>query len=161
MAMEINRYAPIVLKHEIEILAPPEKVWAWIAQVEYWSEWHPDIGTAYWTDDEPMNRRGFKFGVKMFRFTAQLEVYDEPREIGWKARHMFSSHRQVFQLRGDYRRTELTSEASYEGRVAKIMSQRLREPLDQFGKTWLAALKTHIELEGLIGIRSPGTNRPR
>lgn len=159
--MEINRNAPIVLRHEIDIFAPPEKVWAWIAQVEFWSEWHPEIGTAYWTDDEPLDRRGFKFTVKMFRFKARLQVYDEPYEIGWTASHMFSSHRQIFRLRGDYRQTVLTSEASYEGRVAEMMSKRLREPLDQFSKTWLAAVKTHIETEGVSGIRSPGTRRPR
>lgn len=143
--MEINRHAPIVLRHEIDVFAPPEKVWMWIAQVEFWSEWHPDIGTAYWTDDEPQERRGFKFGVKMFRFTARLHVYDEPYEIGWQASHLFSSHRQVFRLRGDYRQTALTSEAWYEGRIAEMMSERLREPLDQFGQTWLAALKTRNE----------------
>ena len=118
--MEIKRHAPIVLRHEIDVFAPPEKVWMWIAQVEFWSEWHPDIGTAYLTDDEP-------------------------NEIGWQASHLFPSHRQVFRLRGDYRQTALTSEASYEGRIAEMMSERLREPLDQFGQTWLAALKTRNE----------------
>lgn len=159
--MEINRYAPIVLEHKIQIFAPPERVWERIAQVEFWSEWHPDIGTAHWTDDEPMDRRGFTFGVRMFRFKAQLQVYDEPHEIGWKARHLFSSHRQVFRLEGDYRQTTLVSEASYEGRVPAMISGRLREPLDEFGQTWLAAIKTHIESERDQGVRSPGTSRPR
>ncbi|MDA1257360.1 MAG: SRPBCC family protein [Chloroflexi bacterium] len=159
--MEINRDAPIVLNHEIEIFAPPKRVWERIAQVEYWSEWHPDIGKAYWTDDEPMDRRGFKFGVKMFRFTGQFRVYEEPHLIGWTARHLFSRHRQMFRLSGDYRRTVLTSEASYEGRVAALMPERLREPLDYFGQTWLAAVKTHIESERENGARSPGTRSAR
>ena len=53
--MEINRYAPIVLRHQIAVFAPPKQVWERIAQVEFWARWHPDIGRAEWTDDEPMN----------------------------------------------------------------------------------------------------------
>ena len=159
--MEINRYAPIVLRHEISVFAPPEQVWERLAQVEFWSGWHLDIGRAEWTDDEPMNRRGFSFGVKLFRFRAQLGIYDEPRVIGWEASHLFSRHRQVFRLDGDYRQTVLTSEASYEGRMPDMMPDRLRGPLDRFGQTWLAAIKTNIESARENGIRLPGTRRPR
>lgn len=158
--MEINRNAPIVLTHEIPVFAPPERVWERLAQVEFWSSWHPDIGTAEWIDDEPMDRRGFTFGVKLFRFNARLKIYDEPRVIGWEARHLFSRHRQVFRLEGDYRQTVLRSEASYEGRVANLMPDRLRDPLDRFGQTWLAAIKTTIESARENGVRLPGARRP-
>ncbi len=159
--MEINRDAPIVLKHEIVVFAPPKQVWERLAQVEYWPAWHPDIGKAEWVDDEPMVRRGFRFGVKMFRFNARLKIYDEPLVIGWEARHMFSSHRQVFRLEGDYRQTMLISEASYEGPMLKMMADRFRDPLDRFGQTWLAAIKTNIESARENGVRLPGARRPR
>ncbi len=160
MHMEINRDAPIVLSHEISIFAPPRQVWERLAQVEFWSRWHPDIGSAEWTDDEPMDRRGFTFGVKVFRFNARLRIYDEPLVIGWEARHMFSSHRQVFRLDGNYRQTVLSSEASYEGPAMKMMPERLRDPLDRFGQTWLAAIKTNIESARENGVRLPGARRP-
>jgi len=159
--MEINRDAPIVLRHQIAVFAPPKQVWERIAQVEYWARWHPDIGKAEWTDDEPMDRRGFSFGVKVFRFNARLRIYDEPLVIGWEARHMFSHHRQVFRLDGDYRETVITSESSYEGPIVAKMPDRLREPLDRFGQTWLAAIKTNIESGTANAVRLPGARRPR
>ena len=159
--MEINKDAPIVLRHEIPVFAPPERVWEHLAQVEYWSSWHPDIVTSEWTDDEPMDRRGFSFGVKMFHFNARLQIYDEPRVIGWKAHHFFSRHRQIFRLEGDYRQTVLKSEASYEGRLVNLMPNRLRTPLDRFGQTWLAAIKTTIESARENGIRLAGARNPR
>lgn len=159
--MEINRYAPIVLRHQIAVFAPPKQVWERIAQVEFWARWHPDIGRAEWTDDEPMDRRGFSFGVKVFRFNARLWIYNEPRVIGWEARHMFSNHRQLFRLDGDYRETVITSEASYEGPAVTMMPRRLRDPLDRFGQTWLAAIKTNIESARENGVRLPGAGRPR
>ena len=81
--------------------------------------------------------------------------------IGWGARHMFSSHRQVFRLEGDYRQTMLISEASYEGPMLKMMADRFRDPLDRFGQTWLAAIKTNIESARENGVRLPGARRPR
>jgi hypothetical protein len=108
-----------------------------------------------------MDRRGFSFGVKVFRFNARLWIYDEPLVIGWEARHMFSTHRQMFRLDGDYRETVITSEASYDGPVVAMMSKRLRAPLDRFGQTWLAAIKTNIESARENGVRLPGARRPR
>jgi|TARA_B110000263_G_scaffold230140_1_gene224444 hypothetical protein len=159
--MEINQNAPIVLKHEISVFAPPQRVWERLAQVEYWSGWHPDIGKSEWTDDEPMDRRGFIFGVKMFRFKAKLRIYDEPLVIGWEAHNIFSTHRQVFRIDGDFRQTVITSEASYEGPATKLISNRLRTPLDRFGQTWLAAIKTNIEAARESNMRLPGARRPR
>ena len=158
--MEINTNAPIVLRHEIPVFAPPERVWERLAQVEFWPSWHPDINDAAWTDDNPMNNRGFTYAVKLFRFNARFQTYDEPRVIAWKAQHLFSIHRQVFRVQGDYRHSVLQSEASYEGRVTNFMIAKFNNPLDRFGQTWLAAIKTSIESARENSVRLPGTRRP-
>ena len=37
--MEINSNAPIVSRHEIAIIAPPESVWRVFTDIDSWPEW--------------------------------------------------------------------------------------------------------------------------
>ncbi len=157
--MEINSDAPIKLRHEIDIFAPPEKVWQYLSRIDLWDGWHPDIKSAQWTDDEPMTRRGFKFRAGLFQVKSRMVAFEEPLEIGWEGRTWWTRSRQVFRLNGDHRKTTVASESSFEGRPVTLLASRLSEPLDRFGQTWLAALKTNIESESETGARSPGTRR--
>lgn len=153
--MEIDRDAPIVLRHEIEVFAPPEKVWERLSRIELWKEWHPDISDAHWVEG-PASADSFKWRAKFFAVTCHLESWSEPREIGWSGRSWFTRGCHVFRLSGDYRSTRVVSEASLSGAVARTLKPVIAGVLDRFGQTWLAALKTRIEAES-----GPGDGRGR
>ena len=44
--MEINNNAPAVAHAEVEAAAPPESVWAVLAEIDKWPRWNPDVKSA-------------------------------------------------------------------------------------------------------------------
>ena len=93
--MDIDRNAPATAEGEIQIAAPPEAVWAVIADLSGWPTWNSDVRSMTFQDPlEPGSTFRWKSGSASLVST--LRVVDPPREIGWtgvtmgiKAVHVF------------------------------------------------------------------------
>lgn len=142
--MYVNPAAPIFVKREITVFAPPEKVWDWLSRVDLWGDWHPEIASAYWLSGEGPHGR-FRWRQGPVRVTSSIESWAERREIGWSGRAYSALVRHVFHLDGDFRRTHIVSEQSIEGFPASLMGPIIRRLAERSSETWLAALKTRLE----------------
>ncbi|MFW6175172.1 MAG: SRPBCC family protein [Chloroflexota bacterium] len=146
--MRINEDAPIVLRHEIDIFAPPEKIWQHLSQIEVWREWHPDIHDAHWVPSDNGSQMDFQWRVGMFKVKSRIESWIETEEIGWSGSSWLAHGRQVFYIDGNYKSSRVWSEASIEGFLVVALRGKAELLLNRFGGTWLGALKTKLEAEG-------------
>ncbi|MBM3960222.1 MAG: hypothetical protein FJ314_10770 [SAR202 cluster bacterium] len=142
--MNINQAAPVFVRREITVFAPPDKVWDWLSRVDLWGDWHPEIASAYWLKDDVAGRR-FRWRQGPVRITSTIEAWSEQREIGWTGRAYSAVVRHVFRLQGDFRQTHITSEQSIEGFPASVIGPIMRRLAERSSETWLAALKTRLE----------------
>jgi hypothetical protein len=145
--MRVNEQAPIYIRREITIFAPPERVWDWLSRVDLWQDWHPEIAASYWLgdSDEGGPRARFKWRQGPVRVTSLIESWDVEREIGWVGHAYSAIVRHVFRLEGDFRRTHIVSEQSIEGPPITLVGPVIRGLAVRTSETWLAALKTRLE----------------
>jgi hypothetical protein len=176
--LRVNEQAPIYVRREITVFAPPEKVWDWLSRVDLWQDWHPEIAASYWIgagDYGEESRRGwqggdgggrgehggrharFKWRQGPVRVTSLIESWDVSREIGWVGHAYSAVVRHVFRMDGDFRRTHIVSEHSIEGPPASLMKPLIRGLAVRTTETWLAVLKTRLES---LHERNPARQRP-
>jgi hypothetical protein len=166
--LRVNERAPIYVRREITVFAPPEKVWDWLSRVDLWQDWHPEIAASYWLEDGgygEQSRRGgqggqharFKWRQGPVRVTSLIESWDVSKEIGWVGHAYSAIVRHVFRMDGDFRRTHIVSEQSIEGPPASLMKPLMRGLAVRTSETWLAVLKTRLES---LHERNPARQRP-
>ena len=147
--MEVNYHAPLVLRRELEVFAPPQMVWDWVSRVDLWKDWHGDISQSVWTGT-PGPHGEFRLRIrKVLGVAAKVESWYEPRELGWVGYSWSTTWRQVIRLDGDFRRTLVRIEGSVEGRVYDYAPVRsvVSGQLVRLNEMWLGSLKTQLESE--------------
>jgi uncharacterized membrane protein len=79
---DVDRAAPIVVRHEIEIDAPLERVWKLHTQVNRWPEWQQAITSARIEGDfEPGS--SFDWSSYDFPVTSTIYAVDEGSRVLW------------------------------------------------------------------------------
>ena len=80
--MEANRGAPAFAEHEIYVEASPHTVWAVMSDVDSWSSWQPDIGTA--NLNAPLSPGStFKWKSGGTGVSSTLQDVEPPRRLAW------------------------------------------------------------------------------
>ncbi len=145
--MYINPAAPVIARHEIEIFAPPEKVWDWLTRVDMWHTWRQDVSSARVIAGRGLNSIISWRHRKLLRITARVDAWSELREFGIIARPLGSDVRQVFTLNGDYRKTMIRSVTSVDGPMARprLLHPIFRSQVNRTNEIWLGALKAKLE----------------
>lgn len=159
--MLIDQRAPVVAHHEIEIFAPPDKVWDWLSRVDMWSSWRQDVSSSHWVEGHGRNGT-FKWRVRnIMGFTARVEVWDEQRAMGWRAEVYGSEMVQVLRISGDFKRSVVTSDLSATGGLCRMRLTRafVRSQLNRTNEIWLGSLKTKLEAGKDDGMKPPSTMR--
>ena len=157
--MSINLQAPIVIRREIDIFAPPDLVWDWISRVDLWSDWHPEVSSSHWVGDPGPNGR-FKWRKSLLGVPSIVTRWREAREFAWSGTAWGITSHQVFLLDGDFKSTRIICEQSIEGFGARMLTPLARRFAERWSEMWLGALKTRIEQAHERGARRPGQGRP-
>ncbi|NQW16087.1 MAG: SRPBCC family protein [Chloroflexi bacterium] len=144
MRMTILRNAPVVVDKEIEIFSPPEVIWHWIRRVDLWVDWHPEVSSAWFIDDEAVGAR-FKWRKKMLGVRCEIVDSASARRWAWKGRSWGVKARQEFRLDGNFRSTVLSSTMTLEGPTSHVLKPIVRKVATHWTEVWLGVLKTRIE----------------
>ena len=160
--MSINLQAPIVIRREIDIFAPPNLVWDWISRVDLWPDWHPEVSSSRWLGNPGLNGR-FKWRKSLLGVPSIVTRWREALEFAWSGTAWGITSHQVFLLDGDYKSTRIICEQSVEGFGARVLTPVVRHLAERWSEMWLGALKTRIEQAHERGARRPGQGprRPR
>ncbi len=146
MMLNIDRPS-FTASYDIEIFAPPDKVWDWLSRVDMWSSWRHDVSNAHWVAD-PGERGIFKWRLrKMIGFTAKVIEWRRERGIRWQATSYGANLLHDLKIDGDIRKTHVSLEISGSGGPLRFLLTRalfLRQ-LDRSNQVFLGALKTKLE----------------
>jgi pimeloyl-ACP methyl ester carboxylesterase len=141
---DIDRSAPVIARHEIDIDAPLDTVWRLQTDVNGWPAWQADITAAHL--DGPFEP-GASFTWTSYGFTVTSTVYavaERARTLwGGAANGIMGTHEWV------YRQTptgvHVTTQESFSGEPVAADITGMQSALDKSLTDWLGHLKTIAE----------------
>jgi hypothetical protein len=141
---DVDRAAPVIAVHEIEIEAPLNTVWRLHADVNTWPTWQTDITDAHIDGAlEP----GVSFDWTSYGFSVTSTVYTvtEGTRVLWGGTSggITGIHEWVFSDTPDG--VQVTTTESFAGKPVEADAQGMQTLLDASLAAWLAHLKTAAE----------------
>ena len=137
---------------EIEISAPPEKVWGIIANVEKWHEWSPIInqssGTADLGSKVVITMAGKEEGVDGPKYSPTITKFESPKLFRWSAQMMAGfifTNDKVFELVATETGTRVIHKELFKGLMAPLMCGTMEKGVPPMLKSMNQALKEMAE----------------
>lgn len=133
--------APVVLREERDVPAPPARVWAALIGVERWARWHRGIRFAV-LRGEPEPGTALHWRADGMRISSVLVEVDSERRVGWTIRTLGARGYQRWSLEelpGGGTRVRL--EESWEGLAVRLLGGTLRRTLTASRDEWLEGLQ--------------------
>jgi uncharacterized protein YndB with AHSA1/START domain len=141
---DIDRTAPVMAHHEIDIAAPLERVWDLHTNVEQWPTWNAEVSAARL--DGPFVAGG-SFTWTSYDFTVTSTIYDVEHRAqtlwGGAAQGIMGTHEWLFERTEDGVRV-ITNE-SFAGDPAEADTAGLQVVLDSSLTAWLSRMKARAE----------------
>jgi hypothetical protein len=142
--VDVDRTAPAVGEGEIDIDAPPETVWAVIADLSAWPTWNPDVRSmALEGAVEPGSTFRWKSGSTSLVST--LHVVDAPHEIAWTGVTMGIHAIHVFRFELLDGGTRAWSAESFRGLIPSVLRSYSHKVLQRGIDSMLRSLKFEAE----------------
>ena len=141
---EIDREAPVVAHHEIDIDAPLDVVWRLHADVNAWPTWHADVTEARLVGRfEPSN--SFEWTSYGFSVTSTIYAVDERSRVLWggTANDISAIHEWRFDETSSG--THVTTNESFAGDPVNADEASMQTLLDNSLQAWLGHLKAAAE----------------
>jgi len=137
---------------EIDISAPPSKVWPIITDIDNWKEWSPIIkeskGTASVGSELTITMIGKEEGKDGPKYNPIITVLDEPNYFRWRA-HMLAgfifTNYKIIELKETSSGTRLTHTESFKGLLAPIFCGQMEKGVPPMLNSMNKALKDLAE----------------
>ena len=140
------------IKTEIEISAPPSKVWDIITDINKWQEWSPIINASHGSSSV-----GSKLSITMMgkeegkdgpKYNPIITELDQPNYLRWRA-HMLAgfifTNYKIFELEETNSGTRLTHTESFKGLLAPIFCGQMEKGVPPMLNSMNKALKDLAE----------------
>jgi hypothetical protein len=140
------------IKTDIEISAPPSKVWPILTDINNWQEWSPIIkeshGTASVGSELTITMIGKEDGKDGPKYNPIITELDEPNHLRWRA-HMLAgfifTNYKIFELEETSSGTRLTHTESFKGLLAPIFCGQMEKGVPPMLNSMNKALKDLAE----------------
>ena len=144
MIRNIDRNAAVVVRRDIRINAPIERVWHLHTDIGGWTAWQSDIDSA--DADGPL-RPGvtFHWGTAGLRIASTVYAVDPPHRTLWggPAEGIIGIHEWTFAADGNA--TIAHTAESWDGEQVRADTDNLRAALDASLASWLEHLRKAAE----------------
>ena len=141
---DIDRKAPVIADHEIDITAPLDTVWSLHTRVNAWPSWNQEMTDA--SLDGPFEA-GNSFMWTSYGFTVTSTIYevdDQSRTLwGGEAQGITGTHEWRFEPTADG--VHVTTIESFAGDPVDADTAGMQTLLDNSLVAWLGRLKTEAE----------------
>jgi len=141
---DIDRKAPVMAHHQIDIAAPLERVWELHTNVGQWPAWNAEVSAA--TLDGPFVP-GNSFTWTSYDFTVTSTIYDvedRARTLwGGAALGIMGTHEWLFERTAQGVR--VTTTESFAGDPVEADAAGMQAILDSSLTAWLTRMKTRAE----------------
>ena len=140
------------IQTEIEISAPPSKVWTILTDINSWQEWSPIIkesqGTASVGSELTIAMIGKEKGENGPIYNPIITELDEPKHLRWRA-HMLAefifTNYKVLELKETDSGTRLTHKEMFKGLLAPIFCGQMEKGVPPMLNSMNKALKELAE----------------
>jgi uncharacterized protein YndB with AHSA1/START domain len=142
--VDFTRQTPILSRQSSVIRAPIEHVWHLLADIDRWSEWHPDIQHAELSGSLVPNAVfHWEFGERSL--SSRVDEVIPFKKLSWsgQAGVGWTVHVWTFAPISDGVRIE--AEILWDGPLLRREASELRRALDSELARWLALLKDDVE----------------
>ena len=137
---------------EIEISAPPTKVWAILTNIDNWQEWSPIIkdssGEATVGSEISITMMGKEKGKDGPKYNPIITELEEPNYFRWRA-HMLAgfifTNYKIFELEETSSGTRLTHTETFKGLLAPIFCGQMEKGVPPMLNSMNEALKDLAE----------------
>jgi uncharacterized protein YndB with AHSA1/START domain len=143
----IDATAPIIARHDIDIDAPAELVWAIQTDINAWPLWRPKVTSASFTQSL-MPGSSFDWQDSGLQITSTIKEVEPDRRIVWTgpAQGIFAVH--VWEITPTATGVHVNTEESWSGEgLLDTQAAYLQPLLDQSLVEWLALLKVRSEAQ--------------
>lgn len=129
---------------EIEIAAPPERVWDVLTRFERWPEWNPDVKTmSYEGPLAPGTQFRWKAGPGTIVST--LDRIEAPRYIAWRGRTLTIDAYHEWWLEPRDGETHVRTHEGFFGTLARVARPLMQKSVDKSFTDALERLKREVE----------------
>jgi hypothetical protein len=140
----INDQAPIILRAEIEVTAPPDLVWEVLSGIDGWPNWNPEVKQAS-LDGPLVEGATFRWKAGPSSLTSKLVTVAASRQIAWTGKLMGLRAIHVYNLEPRDGKTLVRTEESVEGSLAHVFRGSLTKRMNAAIHRGLESLKTEAE----------------
>jgi hypothetical protein len=142
--IEVNRRAPAIGVADALIEAPIETVWRVLSDLENWPSWNKSVSKI--RVEGPLQvGTSFVWVGGGSRIVSRLEAVDPPKRIAWSGKTFGIRAMHVWELSGKGEGTQVHTEESFEGPVARLFRGFSRKTLAKALDQGVAALKAGAE----------------
>ena len=140
------------IRTEIEISAPPSKVWSIITNINNWKDWSPIIndsqGTVSVGSILSITMMGKEKGKDGPKYNPTITDLEEPKYFRWRA-HMLAgfifTNDKIFELEETNSGTRLTHKEMFSGLLAPVFCGQMEKGVPPMLKSMNKALKELAE----------------
>jgi uncharacterized protein YndB with AHSA1/START domain len=139
-----DRNAYVTSSAEIDIDAPPERVWDVLTQFEKWPEWNPDVKSMSY-EGPLVPGTQFRWKAGPGKIVSTLDRIEPPRYISWHGRTLTIDAYHEWWLEPRDGGTHVRTEESFFGTLARLARRPLQNALDKSFADGVAHLKRGVE----------------
>jgi uncharacterized protein YndB with AHSA1/START domain len=140
----VNEEAPVVSRADDEIAAPIEEVWRILTAVEEWPTWNPDVKSVS-IAGPVVPGETFRWKAGPASITSTVTHVVPPRLIAWTGTTLGIRANHIWHLEQCGGRTNVRTEESYEGLVARVLRRSLQKTLDTALRNGVRHLRVEAE----------------
>ncbi len=142
--IDINPTAPATASASAFVKAPPEAVWALLADFEGWPSWNQNVSKMT-LDGKARVGATFVWVADGARIVSRIEELDRPSRIAWTGRTLGIRATHIWEFEDKEGGTLVRTRECFVGFVAKLLRGLLRRMLEKALAQNVAALKQIVE----------------
>ncbi len=152
MAFSADPDAPVFVSGSIDVAAPVEVVWRVLTAVEQWPEWNPDVRGAA-VNGALAEGTTFQWKAGPGTIKSTFQAVEPMQLLGWTGKTLGIPAVHAYRLRWRDGVTTVTTEESWDGRVARLFRSSFQRTLRKAIDTGLDALKREAERQAAAQAR--------
>ena len=136
------KHAPVHVRNELAIAAPPESVWAWLVRAAAWPRWYPNSADVRIEGGGGELALGARFRWRTFgvAIRSQVKEFVAPERLAWDARGLGVDAYHAWWIERVPGGCRVVTEETQHGFAARLGALLLPRRMSRGHDLWLARL---------------------
>jgi uncharacterized protein YndB with AHSA1/START domain len=136
--------APVHVRNEIDVPAPPEKVWAWLVRAPTWPQWYSNAKNIVLEGNGTELTGGTSFRWTTFgvRLRSTVREFAPPSRLAWDARGSGVEAYHAWLLTPTPQGCHVLTEETQYGSLARLSRRLQPHRMEEGHQSWLESLRS-------------------